>query len=64
MRIVFPRIAEAMAVGPPSRFERAPRTEFAYTIADDSAHAMLWPRAGTFPTRYGVQLLHTCAPIL
>ena len=42
---VFPVNADARADGPPSRLVRAPRTEFAYTTAEDSDHARWSPRS-------------------
>src|SRR3990172_504198 len=52
---VAPTIAAARAEGPPSRFVRAPRTEFAKHVALDSAQATCSPRPGRTPCSYGVQ---------
>ena len=51
---VAPTIDAARADGPPSRFVRAPRTEFAKQTAFDSAQATCSPSPGRTPIRYGV----------
>ena len=60
---VLPMIALASAIGPPSRFVIAPKTEFAYITADDSAQAKCSPYFGIFSSRYGVQVHVDSTPI-
>ncbi len=61
---VAPTIAAARADGPPSRFVRAPSTEFAKHTAFDSAHARCSPNAGRGSSSYGVHEYVGRAPIV